>query len=79
MVEISLSGSGEGQGWVTAPGYSTTAAVQNVLRRSRDISFTQSGLEPFVRALRMRRSSLGRQRNDRHDPRPLRGQRDYGR
>ena len=25
MVEISLSGSGEGSGWVTAPGYSTTA------------------------------------------------------
>ena len=25
MVEISLSGSGEGPGWVTAPGYSTTA------------------------------------------------------
>ena len=23
MVEISLSGSGEGPGWVTAPGYST--------------------------------------------------------
>ena len=23
MVEISLSGSGEGSGWVTAPGYST--------------------------------------------------------
>jgi len=25
MVEISLSGSGEGSGWVTAPGYSTAA------------------------------------------------------
>jgi hypothetical protein len=25
MVEISLSGSGEGPGWVTAPGYSTAA------------------------------------------------------
>ncbi len=25
MVEISLSGSGEGPGWTTAPGYSTTA------------------------------------------------------
>ena len=25
MVEISLSGSGEGSGWVTAPGYSTSA------------------------------------------------------
>jgi hypothetical protein len=25
MVEISLYGSGEGSGWVTAPGYSTTA------------------------------------------------------
>jgi len=28
MVEISLSGSGEGSGWVTAPGYSTTLQVQ---------------------------------------------------
>jgi hypothetical protein len=34
MVEISLSGSGEGPGWVTAPGYSTTPRVQNVMRRS---------------------------------------------
>jgi hypothetical protein len=25
MVEISLSGSGEGPGWATAPGYSTAA------------------------------------------------------
>jgi len=25
MVAISLSGSGEGPGWVTAPGYSTAA------------------------------------------------------
>jgi hypothetical protein len=25
MVAISMSGSGEGPGWVTAPGYSTTA------------------------------------------------------
>ena len=25
MVEISLSGSGEGSGWITAPGYSTGA------------------------------------------------------
>jgi hypothetical protein len=36
MVEISSSGSGEGPGWVTGPGYSTTAAVQNVVRRSYD-------------------------------------------
>jgi hypothetical protein len=34
MVEISLSGSGEGLGWVTAPGYSATAKVQNAMRRS---------------------------------------------
>ena len=34
MVEISLSGSGEGSGWVIAPGYSTTAKMQNVMRRS---------------------------------------------
>ncbi len=27
MVEISLSGSGEGPGWETAPGYSTTCRV----------------------------------------------------
>ena len=31
---ISLTGSGEGPGWVTAPGYSTTLRVQNVVRRS---------------------------------------------
>ena len=30
MVEISLSGSGEGSGWVTAPGYSTAAFWPNV-------------------------------------------------
>jgi hypothetical protein len=27
MVEISLSGSGEGSGWATAPGYSTAGFV----------------------------------------------------
>ena len=27
MVEISLSGSGEGPGWVTAPGYSTACGA----------------------------------------------------
>ena len=43
MVEISLSGSGEGPGWVTAPGYSTTRRLgdhvlkpQLVLGRVRD-------------------------------------------
>jgi predicted amidohydrolase YtcJ len=35
MVEISLSESGEGSGWATAPGYSTTLQIQNVMRRSR--------------------------------------------
>ena len=35
MVEISLSGSGEGPGWETAPGYSTADGVENVLRCSR--------------------------------------------
>ena len=29
MVEISLSGSGEGSGWVTAPGYSTAGFPQH--------------------------------------------------
>ena len=33
MVEISLSGSGEGPGWATAPGYSTMGC-----RRSHPIS-----------------------------------------
>jgi hypothetical protein len=32
MVEISLSGSGEGPGWVTAPGYSTAAFPASRLR-----------------------------------------------
>ena len=32
MVEISLSGSGEGSGWVTAPGYSTAGFWLNVQR-----------------------------------------------
>ncbi len=33
MVEISLSGSGEGSGWVTAPGYSTaTFSAPPILR-----------------------------------------------
>jgi len=35
MVEISLSGSGEGPGWVTAPGYSTGAFFH---RRHLDFS-----------------------------------------
>ena len=35
MVEISLSGSGEGPGWATVPGYSTTAARE---RRTLDAS-----------------------------------------
>jgi hypothetical protein len=30
MVKISTSGSGEGPGWATAPGYSTTLGLQNV-------------------------------------------------
>jgi hypothetical protein len=30
MVAISSSGSGEGPGWVTAPGYSTAAFLENV-------------------------------------------------
>ncbi len=30
MVEISLSGSGEGPGWATAPGYSTAAFLLDV-------------------------------------------------
>jgi hypothetical protein len=30
MVEISLSGSGEGPGWVTAPGYSTAPFSDHV-------------------------------------------------
>jgi hypothetical protein len=34
MVEISVSGSAEGPGWVTAPGYSTTPGVPNALVRS---------------------------------------------
>ena len=43
MVEISLSGSGEGPGWVTAPGYSTTAEVQNVMRRSTAVTRRAGG------------------------------------
>ncbi len=35
MVEISLSGSGEGPGWVTAPGYSTVILTRK--RRLRAI------------------------------------------
>jgi len=35
MVEISLSGSGEGPGWVTAPGYSTAA----LLRDAQELTF----------------------------------------
>ena len=33
MVEISLSGSGEGPGWVTAPGYSTAAFFECPITR----------------------------------------------
>ena len=32
MVEISSSGSGEGPGWVTAPGYSTAAFPRGPIR-----------------------------------------------
>ena len=39
MVEISLSGSGEGPGWVTAPGYSTAG-----FRHVRDGIASSSGL-----------------------------------
>jgi len=42
MVEISLSGSGEGSGWVTAPGYSTTAI--RCRRRSTEWSPVELGL-----------------------------------
>ncbi len=34
MVEISLSGSGEGPGWVTAPGYSTAAFPARVRQQA---------------------------------------------
>jgi arylsulfatase A-like enzyme len=46
MVEISLSGSGEGLGWATARGYSTAARVQSVVRRSwvgREVRVRVSG------------------------------------
>jgi len=35
MVEISLYGSGEGPGWVTAPGYSTSGFSRSNKVRSR--------------------------------------------
>ena len=48
MVEISLSGSGEGPGWVTAPGYSTAAfsvpPVSTLLTKCR--RFWQGFLAP---------------------------------
>ncbi len=34
MVEISLSGSGEGSGWVTAPGYSTAGFLARSDKRN---------------------------------------------
>ena len=43
MVEISLSGSGEGPGWVTAPGYSTAAFLGNV-RLGRYVVFPRVAL-----------------------------------
>jgi hypothetical protein len=43
MVEISLSGSGEGPGWVTAPGYSTAAKFPRSV--TRILSSRESGAE----------------------------------
>lgn len=39
MVEISLSGSGEGPGWATAPGYSTRANGTSEKYRSVKLVF----------------------------------------
>ena len=38
MVEISLSGSGEGPGWETGPGYSTYGELFPLARRARRAS-----------------------------------------
>ena len=53
MVEISLSGSGEGSGWVTAPGYSTCArhGAQRHVWRCQPRSESEMGSDLEVKVL----------------------------
>ena len=65
MVAISLSGSGEGPGWVTAPGYSTEG-----ISRRREFTFLPLGLAgnpvPFGDSIpRGKQSATSDRANDR--------------
>ena len=57
MVEISLSGSGEGRGWATAPGYSTAACAPDV--RVRALCQTPTGSPRRGYGSSLTRSVLG--------------------
>ena len=56
MVEISLSGSGEGPGWVTAPGYSTAAFSARPISRSSVNDSPAEGASPRLGIARRSRS-----------------------
>jgi len=58
MVEISLSGSGEGPGWVTAPGYSTSSPGERSGRDHATAHWPQKAPRSRVRAHRKRAGRL---------------------
>ncbi len=77
MVEISLSGSGEGSGWATAPGYSTAAfstpPVSRLLTtrdRTRDTDPVSGRFQAFPRPILPTLTPIGTGSRVAHAPPP---------